>query len=252
MLPHDEAGAGPTVLLLHAGVADRTMWSEHVAPLAEARHRVVAVDLPGFGEASVEQGEQAPWNDVLETMDSLGIDRAALVGNSFGGAVALRVAAVAPERVSKLALISAPAPDGEPSDQLQAAWNAEEAALDRGDIAGAVDAVVNAWTLPGAPDELRSRVAKMQRRAFMLQAEASDVSEAPDPVEEDPSALSRIDIPTLVAAGEHDMLDFRQSAESLAAAIPGARRVVIEAAGHLAPLETAEAFRRLLLEFLVG
>ena len=106
ILPHDEAGSGPAVVLIHAGIADRTMWSEHVERLADAGYRAVAVDLPGFGEARVASGEQAPWAAVLRTMDGLSIARAALVGSSFGGAVALRAALVAPDRVSALALIS--------------------------------------------------------------------------------------------------------------------------------------------------
>jgi pimeloyl-ACP methyl ester carboxylesterase len=92
MLPFDELGAGPPVVLLHAGVADRTMWTGHLRPLADAGFRVIAVDLPGFGEALLEPGEQAAWTDVLQTMDGLSVQRAVLVGNSFGGAVALRVA----------------------------------------------------------------------------------------------------------------------------------------------------------------
>jgi len=121
-LPHDEVGTGPAVVLLHAGIADRTMWAEHLDPLAEAGYRVVAVDLPGFGEAPVPPGEQAAWADVLQTMDELSIERAALVGNSFGGAVALRAAFVAPDRVSALVFISSPAPDLEPSPELEAVW----------------------------------------------------------------------------------------------------------------------------------
>jgi pimeloyl-ACP methyl ester carboxylesterase len=77
-------------------------------------------------------------------MDALDIDRAALVGNSFGGAVALRVAVVAPERVAAMALVSTPAPGVEPSAELEAAWHAEESALARGDVASAVAAVVDA------------------------------------------------------------------------------------------------------------
>src|SRR5207248_11186821 len=119
--------------------------------------RVVAPDLPGFGEARVAPGEQAPWADVLETLDALGIEEAALVGSSFGGAVALRVALVAPHRVSALALICAPAPGLEPSPELRAAWDAEEAAMARGDVEEAVEAVVRTWTLPGAPALLRER-----------------------------------------------------------------------------------------------
>ncbi len=98
----------------------------------------MALDLPGFGEAPLLPGVQAPWLDVLNTLDALAIDRATLVGCSFGGAVALITAVTARERVSALVLASAPAPDIEPSPRLQAAWDAEETALERGDIEGAV------------------------------------------------------------------------------------------------------------------
>ncbi|SDX77463.1 Pimeloyl-ACP methyl ester carboxylesterase [Geodermatophilus africanus] len=250
ILPHDEAGSGPAVVLIHAGIADRTMWSEYVERLADAGYRAVAVDLPGFGEARVASGEQAPWADVLRTMDGLAIVRAALVGSSFGGAVALRAALVAPDRVSALALISAPPPALEPSPELKAAWEAEEAALQRGDIEAAVEAVVHAWTLPDASPELRERVAAMQRRAFALQAEAPPTTEAPDPVEQRPDALARLSVPTLVAAGELDKRDFRQGAEAMARALPRARHAVIEGAGHLPPLETPETFWELMLACL--
>ncbi|MCW2997048.1 MAG: Pimeloyl-ACP methyl ester carboxylesterase [Solirubrobacterales bacterium] len=248
-LPHDEVGSGPAVILLHAGVADRTMWSEHLEGLADAGYRAVAVDLPGFGEAPVTPGEQAPWTDVLSTMDELSIERAALVGNSFGGAVALRAALVAPDRVSALTLISTPSPALEPSPELEAIWEAEEAALQRGDIEAAIKAVVDAWTLPDASPELRDRVAAMQRRALALQAEAPPATEAPDPAEH-PEALARLSVPTLVASGEFDKRDFRQGAEAMARTLPRARHAVIEGAGHLAPLETPEAFRELVLAFL--
>jgi 3-oxoadipate enol-lactonase len=249
-LPHDETGAGPAIVLLHAGVADRTMWAEHLAPLAEAGHRVVAPDLPGFGEALPAPGEQAPWRDVLALMDALSIDRAALVGNSFGGAVALRVAVVAPERLTALALVSAPAPGLEPSPELVAAWEAEEAALDRGEVEDAVAAVVDAWTLPDAPRELRERVAAMQRRTYERQGAAAEIESAPDPLDEDPGALAAIDVPALVAVGERDLRDFRAGAQALAAALPRAEHHVIAGAGHLGPLETPAAFRGLLLGFL--
>jgi pimeloyl-ACP methyl ester carboxylesterase len=221
------------------------MWSEHLEPLAAAGYRVVAADLPGFGEAPVDPGPQAPWNDVLGTMRDLELDRAALVGSSFGGAVALRATVVAPAAVWALALVSAPAPELEPSDELEAAWEAEESALERGDIDGAVEAVLAAWV----PERLRDRVRPMQRRALELQSAAGEVSEAPDPAAT-LDALRRIDVPTLVAAGERDMPDFIEGAEAMAGVIPGARYEVIPDAGHLAPLETPETFRSMLLEFL--
>jgi pimeloyl-ACP methyl ester carboxylesterase len=250
-LPYDETGSGPAVVLLHAGIADRSMWAGHLDALAQAGYRALALDIPGFGEAAVTPGEQAPWMDVLQTMDALSIERAAFVGNSFGGAVALRAAVVAPDRVAALVLASVPPTELEPSAELAAAWEAEESALERGDVDAAVAAVVDAWTLPGAPQELRDQVAAMQRRAFESQLGVA-VTEAPDPVEQDPGALARLDVPALVLAGEHDMRDFRDAAEQLERTLPRARRAVIEGAGHLAPLETPDAFRELLLEFLRG
>ncbi len=207
------------------------------------------MDLPGFGEAPLPE-EFAPWHDVLQTMDALGVDRAALVGNSFGGAVALSVAATAPGRVAALVLVSAPPPGLTPTRELQLAWEAEESAFDRGDIDGAVRAVIDAWTLPGAGAELRDRLAGMQRRAFELALAGGDRPEAPDPIETDPEALGALQMPALVAAGELDMADFRTGAEFLARELPRARHVVIAGAGHLAPLEQPEAFQRLVLDFL--
>ena len=250
MLPYTEAGDGEAVLLIHAGIADRSMWDEHLQWLARAGFRAVAVDLPGFGEAPVEDGPQAPWEDVLQTLRDLDIARAALVGNSFGAAVALRVAVVAPVAVTAMALISPPVPGLEPSPRLQAVWEAEEAALDAGDVDAAVEAIVDGWTLPGAPEALRRRVATMQRRAFELQLAAPEPSEAPDPVEEHPEVLERLAVRTLTAAGEHDMPDFIEGAQKLAQTLPDAGYATIAGAGHLAPLETPEAFERLLREFL--
>lgn len=278
VLPRDEAGEGPAVVLLHAGIADRTMWSEHLEPLAEAGFRALALDLSGFGEASPLSDEQAPWLDVLATMDALGLHEAVLVGNSFGGAVALRVALVAPDRVSGLALISAPAPGISPGPELRAALEAEREALGRGDLDEAVAAVVEAWTLPDAPTELLERIATMQRRAYEHQAEGStgawlsaegseaeepgeagsggseaeagDATGPADPLGEDPQLLGSVRVRTLVTVGEHDRPEFLRAAGVLTQHLPDARLQVIAGAGHLAPLEAPEAFREILLAFL--
>lgn len=237
------------MVLLHAGIADRTMWSEHLQPIAQAGYRVLAVDLPGFGEAPLTPGEQAPWMEVLRTMDELLIERAALVGIAFGGAMALRTALLSPSRVWALALVSAPAPGLEPSEELRAIWAAEGAALERGDLEGAVDAVVSGWTRPEAPVTLRERIAAMQRRSFLMQSTVT-AYRAPDPIAQYPEALGKLEVGTLVAVGEGDTREFRNGAALLARTIPRARYAVIEGAGHLAPLEAPEAFRRVLLEFL--
>lgn len=249
ILPADSVGSGPALVLLHAGVADRGLWSQHLQPLADSGHRVVAIDLPGFGEAKIPPGDQAAWIDLVETMNELGIERATLVGNSFGAAVAMRVAAVSPERVGGLALFSVEDPGAEPSAEMNALWEAEDEAIERGDVEAAIALNLDAWTLPDADPALREQLAAAQRR-HLARALHSDAEHAPDPLEEDPAAIAAIGVPTLLAAGEHDMVDFRAAAEAHAAAMPDAEAVSIEGAGHLAPLETPEEFRRLLLDFL--
>ncbi len=252
ILPFDAVGEGPPVVLLHAGIADRTMWREHLQPIAESGRRAFALDLPGFGEAGLEPGPQSPWEDVLQTLQLVTGGPVALVGNSYGGAIALRIAAIAPSAVSALALISAPAPgaDDEPSDELAAIWEAEESALEQGDFDRAVAAIVDGWTLPGAPEELRDRVAAMQRRAFLLQQATPDSDLAPDPLEDRLEALAEVRIPALCAAGTRDKPDFIEGAKQMAEVLPQGRHATIPRAGHLAPLEQPRAFRRLLLGFL--
>jgi pimeloyl-ACP methyl ester carboxylesterase len=228
------------------------MWSEHLEPLAGAGRRAVAVDLPGFGDAALQPGLQAAWLDVLETMDALAVDQAALVGCSFGGAVALVTAVTARERVSALVLASAPAPDITPSDRLKAAWDAEEAALERGDMDGAVKAVLDAWLAPDAPARLRERVGTMQRRAFELQADPPEMHDAVDPLDEDPRLLESLELPALCLAGHDDMPDFVTSAHRLSEGLPRGSYQEIDNARHLIPLEAPEVFRATLIDFLAA
>lgn len=137
-----------------------------------------------------------------------------------------------------------------PSAELRAAWDAEEQALEMEEIDAALESVVEAWTLPDASTRLRMRVAGMQRRAYELQAQDGQTPPGPDPLELDPGALGRLELPVLVLCGDREMMDFREAAERLAQSIPGARREVIPGAGHLAPMERPKAFRELLVAFL--
>jgi pimeloyl-ACP methyl ester carboxylesterase len=226
------------------------MYAQHLQPFADAGLRVLALDLPGYGEARLPDEEHAPHLDVIETLDQLGIEQAALVGNSFGGAVALRVAAVAPERVSRLVIVSSPWEGVDVSPQLAAAWEAESSALEEGDVDAATAAVVDAWTLPDAPEQLRAEIAEMQARAFATQLAGPEPREGADPLEDDPALLRTLDMPVLVLVGEHDMPDFHLAAEAFLQELPDARRETVPGAGHLAPLEQPDEFRELVLGFV--
>jgi 4,5:9,10-diseco-3-hydroxy-5,9,17-trioxoandrosta-1(10),2-diene-4-oate hydrolase len=106
-----EAGAGTPVVLLHGGGAGATgasNYSRNIDALAE-HFRVIVPDMPGYGQSTKEIDHEDPFGDLASAirglLDELGIDRANLVGNSYGGAAALRLAMDRPDKVGKLILM---------------------------------------------------------------------------------------------------------------------------------------------------
>ncbi|BEL08877.1 alpha/beta hydrolase [Actinoplanes sichuanensis] len=246
-LDFDVTGDGPAVLLLHSTVCDRRMWDPQVAALAAAGHRVVRLDLVGHGGTPVPTGRFDEAATVAELLDGLGINELALVGASGGGRLALEFAARQPDRVTALALLCTALRGHPGSPELEAFDEREEALLEAGDVAGAVDLNVDLWLGPEADDATRELVRTMQRHAFDVQLAAEDV--AYEPVRTDPD-LSRIAAPTLLVTGAHDLPDFREIALHLAGVLPRARHVELEWAGHLPSLERPEAVNELLRDFL--
>src|SRR5205809_4414601 len=102
-LAYDDVDAGAVVVLLHAGIADRRMWRHQVAAL-RGQHRILSVDLPGYGESAVPTGAYANHDAVAGLLDTLDIGQASLVGCSLGGKVAIDTALTRPDRVNALAL----------------------------------------------------------------------------------------------------------------------------------------------------
>ena len=103
-----EAGQGDPVVALHGLGGTKASFLPTLAALAE-HHRVIALDLPGFGESDKPIGApyDAPWfaRTVLEALDGLGIDRPHLVGNSMGGRIALETGMRDPDRVDRIVLL---------------------------------------------------------------------------------------------------------------------------------------------------
>lgn len=226
------------------------MWDVSLDALAEAGHRVVRCDLRGFGETPID-APHTHAEDVRALLDSLGVERAAVVGSSFGGKVALELAVLHPERVSALALLCAGAPGHEPSADLRAFGTAEDAFLEAGDVAAAVDLNVDFWLGPDADEAARELVRLMQRRAFDVQLA---VPEENWPVGAEVAAadLARISVPVLAVSGAQDVDDFRQIAVRLAETLPDARHLVLDWAGHLPSLERPAETAELLTRFLAG
>lgn len=250
------AGSGPPVVLIHAGVCDSRMWDPQWDVLTR-EHRVMRLDLRGFGRSALEPGDLCNAEDVLAAMDRFDIERAAVVGASMGGAVATQIALASPERVGALVLIDPAIDDHAWSAEMRSAWAREEELLDDGQLDAAADWNVRFWVDgPGrpegaAPADVRALVAQMQRRAFELQAPVADDVEDRELAQRLGARAAEIAVPALVIDGEHDVGDFREIASRMAGSISGARQVTIAGAAHLPSVEQPEAVEDVLVPFLL-
>src|ERR671911_2197375 len=223
-IAYDVAGNGPPALLLHAGIGDRRMWDAQVPDFAE-HFTVIRFDARGFGETRKPDAPFAPYADAVGLLDHLGISRAHVIGVSMGSQTAIEAAIAAPERVS--ALVAVAARTGTPvSSALRAGWDRVNELEEAGDIPGAVEHELRMWV--DGPDrgpeevdpEMRERVRDMNAALFVR----DDVDGEEIPL--DPPAaerLAEISAPTLVVYGDKDVMDVRQAAGPLAAAILGAQ-----------------------------
>ncbi|WP_285662495.1 alpha/beta fold hydrolase [Actinorhabdospora filicis] len=244
---HDVAGDGPAVTLLHSGVCDRRMWQAQWQPLVDAGFKAIRVDFRGYGDTPYPT---EPWNnadDVRDLLDELGIEKTAVVGSSWGGRIAQEFAARYPERVSRLVLLCAAGDLAEPTPDVIAFDDREEALIEAGDLDGAVALNVATWVGPLASAETRELVTAMQRRAFDVQVGGADV--APIRHEYSPADIAA---PTLVVKGAHDLELFQNLADAFVAVLPDARLLDLDWAGHLPTLEAPERVEGELIGFLRG
>jgi 2,6-dioxo-6-phenylhexa-3-enoate hydrolase len=111
---YNEAGSGEAVILLHGGGPGATGWSNYfknIGPFAE-KYRTILMDQPGFGETDSisikdEARDLVHARAVKDLIDSLGIDKVTMIGNSMGGASSMRFAIEYPDRINKLVLMGA-------------------------------------------------------------------------------------------------------------------------------------------------
>ncbi|MEZ0069319.1 3-oxoadipate enol-lactonase [Streptacidiphilus sp. MAP12-20] len=245
-LAYDATGDGPTLMLLHSAVCDRRMWDRQRTALVDAGYRVVRCDFRGFGQTPLPDRSHNDAEDVLDLLDALGVEQAALVASSYGGSVAVEIAARRPDRVSAMALLCAGLPGHEPTEELRAFGEREDALLTAGDLAGAVELNVDTWLGPEADEAVREDVRGMQRHAFEVQLAAPEGA-GRNEVEID---LSAIKAPCLALSGGHDLADFRQIAAQLPSLLADTRHIELPWAGHLPSLERPAAVTDLLITFL--
>ena len=235
-LAYEAAGPAdaPAVVLLHGAFMDKGSWDQEFPVLARD-FRVVRYDIRPFGESTRPEKAYSVPDDLLRLLDHLKIERAFLMGHSFGGALAIDFALLHPDRVAGLVLLSAP-PNGfvGPEDERKAA-GAVFAAVKSGD-----EAIVKAWidhpiwsVSRTRPDVLKTLDAITRRNlAPFHMTFAPYIPVTPPAVDR----LGDIKAPTLVLVGDHDTPGNRQGAELVAAKVPGAALRVIAGADHGLPI----------------
>lgn len=258
-LAYDERGAGEPLVFVHSGITDRRMWDPQMDSFGE--YRSVRYDLQGFG-GSEATGAGTNRDELFDVLDALGIERAHLVGASFGGGIALDAALERPDRVRSLTLVGpavgghdyeAEAPEWERVERL---YEASVDAFEAGDLDRAAELEVELWVVgpERSPEEvdptIRAWVERMDREALAREVRGDRRADA---TTLDPPAVERLEalsVPTLAVVGEFDLPHVHDAVARLVAALPEASRVVVEDAAHLPSLERPEPFESALRSFL--
>jgi 3-oxoadipate enol-lactonase len=238
---YEDLGTGPPVLLLHEGVVDSRIW-DGVVPHLAGELRVIRYDQRGYGKSPAWTRPYSPVDDLLSVVDAAGVERAALVGASRGGRIALEVALERPERVSALVLVGSGL-SGHPLEldvtpEQEARWASAEAAADYTAMA---ELDMEFWAPLGTDERLRTM--------FVDNARASNSDDPAVEIEAAPR-LSEIRVPTLVVTGARDVAAMTEVGDLLHREIADAERAVIEDADHMIPWRSPRQLSDLILRFL--
>jgi len=254
-----EAGdpSAPPVLLLHGsgpGVTAYANWRLTIPDLA-TRVRVVAPDLVGFGFTERPDAvvyDMDTWvGQVVGLLDALGIERASVVGNSFGGALALRLAARYPDRVDRLVLMGSVGVPFPITDGLDRVWGYEPSIESMKELIG-----LFAHSRELVTDEL----AEVRYRASVqpgFQESFSAMFPAPrqrwvDAMVTPDEEIAALPHRTLVVHGREDRIIPLDNALHLLRTVPDVQLHVFGRCGHWTQIEHADAFNRLVLDFVTS
>jgi pimeloyl-ACP methyl ester carboxylesterase len=254
MLTHRVDGDGPPLILLNGGLMSIGAW-QPIVPALAARYRVIRCDFRGqlltpgpYAEAWEEHAR-----DVIEVFDHLGVERAHVAGVSYGAEVAMFVAALFPERVGRLTVITATdrvvdwmgenAREGERIAKRAAAGEGGGEELFR----NVLEATWSDWWLAKqAPDFMEQRLRQVALLPPAFFAGAAAILSILDTLDLTP-LLGRITAPALVIGGEHDRVFPPEHSRAIAAGIPNARLVIMPNTGHGLLFECGEQVVELLL-----
>jgi len=251
----DTVGEGPDVVFLHPGLWDRRVWDRQMDTFPAAGYRATRYDLRGYGGSSRPTSEAySHVGDLIGLMDALGIERAAIVGCSMGGHVAIDAVLTHPERAWALVAAASGLGGFEPSQEELDWWDdafaGYEESVEAGDLEAARRIELGVWAPLGTEDPAGQVI---RRIAFDNIHELTMDTSAE--IEIDPPAahrLGEIDTPTLVLKPDHDPSYLRRTADLIATGIPDARLMAIEDADHVVNVRQPERFDEVVLAFLDG
>ncbi|MGZ9223062.1 MAG: alpha/beta fold hydrolase [Anaerolineales bacterium] len=243
-LAYARRGKGTPLVLLHGYPLDHHLWDELV-PLLDDSFDLIVPDLRGFGESTTLD---TPYTmddyatDIAGLLEQLGIQKAAIVGHSMGGYVALAFARLYPERVSGLGLVSSQVL-ADPPDRKEGRYKSAADVAEKG-IGGVVETMTPKFTSnEGLQKFARESMERQRPAAYIgaLKAMAERMDSTP--------LLSAFLFPVVLIHGDSDALIPIDRAREVKAALPHAHLVEITGAGHMPMMEakeqTAEALKRL-------
>jgi pimeloyl-ACP methyl ester carboxylesterase len=257
---YQEAGdeKAPPVILIHGFISSNLIWSHVLQPMAQAGLRAIAPDLPGYGysekpaDAAYTIDEQARM--LIGLLDRLEIQKAVIVGASYGGAIAATMALDYPERVEKLILVGAVT-----NDDAKKKFLLRVSRLPLiGDVATPLF-LGSRWVLRKRMEDMYRRMGRpindkmVSSRHHLLEtanAHRAMIRTArrwsANRIEREAGSIRQ---PTLLVWGDHDDHIPIETAFSLRDAIPNSRLIIFRNCGHLPPAEQPDRFVKLVADF---
>lgn len=240
------------VVLLHGAAADKSSWVRF-AKYFDSKHRLLIPDLPGHGgsvtDSRLDYGIEAQAARLMELFATLGIKTVHLIGNSMGGAIALRLAAVAPHLVSSLVLIDAAGVEASPSWlRMHMERTGSNPMIELRDASDYREMMrIGMEVRPYIPGIIVAALAReFVRRGAIHRKVAQDIEKDLDQTE----SLANIVAPSLIIWGAADKVLHVDNAELLHRSLPGSRKIVLEKVGHVPMVEAPKQVAALCGSFL--
>lgn len=248
-------GAGPPLILLHAGIADHRAWDAMVTPLTAAGYRVIRYDARGFGASPTEDVAFSSRDDLRAVLDALGIERAVLVGNSRGGMLAIDTAIETPERVAAVVGVAAGLAgfDGG-STPAEVMIEAEYEKIDAAGDAAALTAFETRVWVDGPLQPAGRVVAPIRDLVSQMNLPlnaSGHVAGKAIPLE--PPARDRLPelrCPVLLVAGSLDFSDVVSTARHIETEAPDATVVIWPDVAHMIGMEAPDRLTKTIVAFL--